>query len=166
MGAVVDIRNRLRKPQAAASAWAWVAAALFALIITLAAPDRRTAGLTRPSCLRLTIAIIIRAAHAAVDMGRRLPDTRTTIIIACNTALVALSEELMFRSILLQGMLTRFPLLPSVLASSAIFGVVHAANGFSTGDMQTALWQSLAAARKASAMRPSVFTQAQCGRWC
>jgi len=126
---------------------AWVAAALLALIITLAAPDRRTAGLTRPSCLRLTwLPLSFALLMLLLTWAGDFPDTRTTIIIACNTALVALSEELMFRSILLQGMLTRFPLLPSVLASSAIFGVVHAANGFSTGDMQTALWQSLAAA--------------------
>lgn len=130
--------------------FSWMAAALFALTLALAAPDRRAAGLAAPhpwaslrvTWLPLSYALLMLLLTWAGDF----PDTRTTIIIACNTALVALSEEMMFRSILLQGMLTRYPMLPSVLASSAIFGVVHAANGFSTGDMHTALWQSLAAA--------------------
>lgn len=129
---------------------AWMAAALFALTVALAATDRRAAGLTPPhpwNSLRLTwLPLSYALLMLLLTWAGDFPDTRTTIIIACNTALVAVSEELMFRSILLQGMLTRFPLLPSVLASSAIFGVVHAVNGFSTGDMQTALWQSLAAA--------------------
>jgi len=34
---------------------------------------------------------------------------------------------------------------PAVLASSAIFGVVHAANGLATGDFDAALWQAVAA---------------------
>lgn len=129
---------------------AWMAAASFAMILALAAPDRRAAGLQPPQpwrSLRLTwLPLVYTLLMLLVTWAGNFPDARTTAIIACNTALVALSEELMFRSILLQGMLSRYPVLPSVLASSAIFGVVHAVNGFATGDMQSALWQSIAAA--------------------
>jgi membrane protease YdiL (CAAX protease family) len=36
------------------------------------------------------------------------PQPRVLLIVACNAALVAISEELMFRGILLQGMLERY----------------------------------------------------------
>lgn len=129
---------------------AWLVAALFAVIVTLAAPDRRSVGLQHPtpwSSLRLAwLPILYTLLMLLVTWAGEFPDTRTTVILAGNTALVALSEEFMFRAILLQGMCSRYPVLPSVLASSAIFGLVHAANGFATGDVHAALWQSVAAA--------------------
>lgn len=129
---------------------AWIAAALFTLVFAGLAQDRRAAGLMAPqpwSSVRLLwLPLSYTLLMLLVTWAGDFPDARTTTIIACNTALVAVSEELMFRSILLQGMLSRYAVLPSVLASSAIFGLVHAANGFATGDVEAALWQSAAAA--------------------
>lgn len=129
---------------------AWLLAALFAATVAYAMPDRRQAGLLPPAPWRsvrlVWLPLLYTLLMLLVSWAGEFPDMRTTAVIACNTTLVALSEELMFRSILLQGMLSRYALLPSVLASSAIFGVVHAVNGFSTGDVHAALWQSIAAA--------------------
>ena len=52
----------------------------------------------------------------------------------------------MFRALLLQGFLDRYAVWPAVLGSSAVFGVVHAANGFASGELDAAAWQSVAAA--------------------
>lgn len=78
-----------------------------------------------------------------------LPPRAVVLVVACNTALVAVSEELMFRAVLLQGFLDKYAIWPAVLLSSALFGAVHAANGFASGDLTAnltgALWQSGAA---------------------
>jgi membrane protease YdiL (CAAX protease family) len=73
------------------------------------------------------------------------PPRDVLLIVAINTALVAVSEELMFRAILLHGLLQRLKVWPAVLAGSLLFGLAHSVNGLATGDVSGALWQSAAA---------------------
>jgi membrane protease YdiL (CAAX protease family) len=127
----------------------WALAALFALAVSLIADDRRAVGLCAPQPLMpsrlawppLLYALLMLFLAWASD----LPPRGVVLIVACNTAFVAISEELMFRAILLRGLMERYAIWPAVLASTAIFGIVHAANGFSTGDFSAAFWQSIAA---------------------
>lgn len=127
----------------------WLLAALFALALVLASDDWRGAGLRAPqplSSARLAWPPLLYALlMLAVAWAGGFPARGVLLVIACNTAVVALSEELMFRAILLQGFLDRLAIWPGVMASSAIFGLVHAANGYATGDVGAALWQSAAA---------------------
>lgn len=128
---------------------AWLLAALFALMVALACRERRALGLQAPSPPRsvwpvwppLLYALLMLLVAWAGDW----PVPQALLIVAVNTALVAVSEELMFRAILLQGLRKRYALWPAVLISSALFGVVHTVNGLAGGDLGAALWQATAA---------------------
>jgi membrane protease YdiL (CAAX protease family) len=128
---------------------AWVLAALFAAAVALCSSGRAALGLGAPKPLKsawlvwpllLYSLLMLLAAWAG-----GWPSGAVLLVVAINAALVAVSEELMFRAILLQGLLERYALWPAVLACSALFGIVHASNGIGTGDFSGALWQSVAA---------------------
>lgn len=128
---------------------AWVVAALFALLVAMVSTERRDAGLRAPepwkSLWLVWPPLLYSLLMLLLAWAGGWPAPRMLLIVACNTALVALSEELMFRSVLLQSLLNRFAVWPAVLISSALFGVVHTLNGLTTGDVNGALWQSAAA---------------------
>jgi membrane protease YdiL (CAAX protease family) len=128
---------------------AWVLAALFALLVALASTERRAAGLRAPDPLKslwlVWPPLLYSLLMLLVAWAGGWPPASVLLIVACNTALVAVSEELMFRSVLLQSLLDRHAVWPAVLMSSALFGVVHTVNGLATGDFSSALWQSVSA---------------------
>lgn len=128
---------------------AWVLAAVFALLVALASVDRDAAGLRAPvpwrSAWLVWPPLLYSLLMLLLAWAGGWPPASMLLIVACNTALVAVSEELMFRSVLLQSLLERHAVWPAVLISSALFGVVHTLNGLATGDFGSALWQSLAA---------------------
>lgn len=128
----------------------WALAALFSLALVLASDRRRAAGLYAPQPLKTFWLVWPPLLYALLMLllawAGGWPMPRVLLMVACNAALVAISEELMFRGILLQGMLERYALWPAVLMCSALFGVVHTTNGLATGDVSGALWQAVAAA--------------------
>jgi hypothetical protein len=125
----------------------WLLAALFATAVVLISKDRHEVGLGLPATLRPVVPpLLYTALLLLLAWISGMPPRAMVLMVAVNTALVAISEELMFRAIVLQGFLSRYPLLPAVLLSSLLFGLAHAANGFATGDLGGALWQSGAAA--------------------
>jgi uncharacterized protein len=77
--------------------------------------------------------------------GIGFPPGLAVAYLALNTALIALSEEWMFRGILLRALLARFRLWPAVLITSVLFGAFHVLNAFTLGDLRMALAQSVAA---------------------
>ena len=128
----------------------WTLAALFSLLLVLASDRRRAVGLYPPQPLKTFWLVWPPLLYALLMLllawAGGWPMPRVLLMVACNAALVAVSEELMFRGILLQGMLERHAVWPAVLMSSALFGVVHTTNGLATGDFSGALWQAVAAA--------------------
>ncbi len=74
-----------------------------------------------------------------------LPPLRTMLFLALNTALVALSEEWMFRGILFQALRSRLRVWPAVALTSALFGAIHVLNAFALGDVRLAAAQAVAA---------------------
>lgn len=128
----------------------WTLAALFSLLLVLASDRRRAVGLYPPQPLKTFWLVWPPLLYALLMLllawAGGWPAPRVLLIVAGNTALVALSEELMFRAILLHGLLQRHAVWPAVLISSALFGVVHTVNGLATGDFSGALWQAAAAA--------------------
>jgi membrane protease YdiL (CAAX protease family) len=135
--------------QAGGIGLSWLLAALFALLVSLAGNERRTSGLHAPTPSRswwlVSPPLLYSLLMLAVAWAGGWPAPKALLLVAGNAALVALSEELMFRAILLQGLLDRYAIWPAVLLSSALFGVVHTANGLATGDLGGALWQATAA---------------------
>ena len=127
----------------------WALAALFALALLLASRQRREAGLCAPKPWKTLWLVWPPLLYALLMLllawAGGWPQPRVLLIVACNAALVAISEELMFRAILLQGMLERYTVWPAVLMSSALFGLAHTANGLASGDVSGALWQAVAA---------------------
>ena len=128
----------------------WVLAALFALALLLASSRRRAAGLGMPAPARTVWLagppLLYALLMLLLAWAGGWPQPAILLVVACNTALVAISEELMFRAILLQGMMERLAIWPAVLISSLLFGMAHTVNGLSTGDFGGALWQAAAAA--------------------
>ncbi|MED5596258.1 CPBP family intramembrane glutamic endopeptidase [Janthinobacterium sp. P210006] len=127
----------------------WALAAVFALALLLASSRPRAAGLCAPQPWKTLWLVWPPLLYALLMLllawAGGWPQPRVLLIVACNAALVAISEELMFRAILLQGMLDRYAVWPAVLMSSALFGLAHTANGLATGDVSGALWQAIAA---------------------
>ena len=128
--------------------WPWLAAAVFAGVVAWRA-GADAMGLHRPSpassiklvWLPLAYAVIMLAADLLIG----LPSPGIVAILALNMLLVGLSEELMFRSIVFRGLLTRCRLWPAILLTSLLFGLVHSLNVFTTGQLDQAVMQSAAA---------------------
>ncbi|UOD31031.1 CPBP family intramembrane metalloprotease [Massilia violaceinigra] len=127
----------------------WLLAAAFAAVVALASHNRRAVGLLAPAPMKSARLVWLPLLYAVlmllVAWADGWPARGVLVVVACNTALVALSEELMFRAVLLQGFLDRFAIWPAVFMSSAVFGAVHAANGIASGDAGAALVQSASA---------------------
>lgn len=145
-----DAQQTLADAAAGGIGLSWALAALFSLAVLAASRRRRAAGLCAPHPARsLWLAwppLVYALLMLLLAWAGGWPTPGMLLIAACNAALVAVSEELMFRGVLLQGMLQRHALWPAVLGSSLIFGLVHTANGLATGEPDAALWQAAAAA--------------------
>lgn len=63
-----------------------------------------------------------------------LPTGTVLMFIIINTLLVGISEELMFRGILFHGASSSFGIWRAVWITAVLFGLVHALNGFITGN--------------------------------
>jgi membrane protease YdiL (CAAX protease family) len=125
----------------------WLLAALFAATFAFASDNRRAAGLCTPAPLKSVGLVWLPLLYAALIVLGALADEltiprATLLVLAVNMLAVGLSEELMFRGVLLSGFLDRYTVRQAVFATSAIFGLVHALNAFTTGDVPDALWQS------------------------
>lgn len=75
-----------------------------------------------------------------------LPPVRAMLFLGLNTALIALSEEWMFRGILFSTLRSRMRIWSAVLLTSVVFGAVHVLNALALGDLALASSQAVAAA--------------------
>lgn len=73
------------------------------------------------------------------------PSTQIIGFVAINCILVGVSEELMFRGILLRGALERMTITKALILSSILFGLVHVSNVFITGLLLDSVIQATAA---------------------
>lgn len=81
----------------------------------------------------------------AIALAIGLPPPRVILFLAVNTALVALSEEWMFRGVLFQALQSRLRIWPAVALTSVLFGSIHVLNAFALGDLRIAAAQAMAA---------------------
>lgn len=89
-------------------------------------------------------AIYIGLLFAVASVGT-MPPPPLMALLFLNTLFVGISEETMFRSVMLSGLRTRMGLRGAVAVSTVVFGVVHVLNVFLTGDLALAVAQSSAA---------------------
>lgn len=88
---------------------------------------------------------LLLALVLAVAWPSTLPSSAVLLTVVVNTFLAGLSEELVFRGVLLHGLRGRFGLWPSVASVSALFGAMHLTNVLLTGNIAEASIQAAAA---------------------
>lgn len=71
-----------------------------------------------------------------------LPPGTVLLFVIINTLLVGISEELMYRGILFYGASSSFGIWRAVWITAVLFGLVHALNGFITGNFMAAVVQA------------------------
>jgi len=129
--------------------WPFLLAALFLLALVVW-QQWRDVGLNQMPSGRslwltwLPMLYIVAGLAFAVVFG--LPPVGVLAWILFNTFLVGLSEELMFRGVLLQAFRRTVSIWPAVWLTTLSFGAIHILNVFMTGELRTALIQSAAAA--------------------
>ena len=129
--------------------WPFLLAALFLLALVVW-QQWRDVGLNQMPSGRslwltwLPMLYIIAGLAFAVVFG--LPPVGVLAWILFNTFLVGLSEELMFRGVLLQAFRRTVSIWPAVWLTTLAFGAIHILNVFMTGELRAALLQSTAAA--------------------
>jgi membrane protease YdiL (CAAX protease family) len=128
--------------------WSFLLASMFLLAIIPIAGLRDT-GLRGSYCWRdiplLWLPSLYIAGFLGVATQLGLPPMPVMATILLNCALVGLSEELMFRGVLLGAFRGAAGTMTAVIASTLIFGAVHSLNVFVIGDLGAALVQSGAA---------------------
>lgn len=129
----------------AGPAWNIIAAALFLCIVT----DMRDWGAIGFAPPRMLLAIrlswvplIFLGALAALSVAQGAPPAATMLITLVNCLFVGVSEEFMFRGLLLRSLGRRFHFWGAAWGSSLAFGLVHSLNALVTGDLPSALIQS------------------------
>jgi len=99
-----------------------------------------------PGSLRLLwLPALYIAAFLVLGASLGLPPLAVIAFVLINTFFVGLSEELMFRGVLLQGLRHSMAIWPAILVTSLLFGAIHSLNVFTTGHLLPALMQSGAA---------------------
>jgi membrane protease YdiL (CAAX protease family) len=99
-----------------------------------------------PGSLRLLwLPALYIAAFLVLGASLGLPPLAVIAFVLINTFFVGLSEELMFRGVLLQGLRHSMAIWPAILITSLLFGAIHSLNVFTTGHLLSALMQSGAA---------------------
>lgn len=129
-------------------AWPFLAAATFLLTmirITRWPGIGMGAPISARSLLVLWLPLLYIAGFLTVATRLGLPPLPVIGLILLNCMLVGLSEELMFRGLLLQAARAVVPFWPAVFGSTLVFGAVHSLNVVLTGELAPALVQSAAA---------------------
>jgi membrane protease YdiL (CAAX protease family) len=126
-----------------------IAAAIIFLFVAIAVFHWNDIGLNRPRPLRSLTLLWFPALYVAFFVVliflHGIPPVGNSLIILANTAMVGVSEEVACRGILYQGLRSRFSPWGAILGSTALFGVVHMFNGFTTGDFLAAAIQAVTA---------------------
>jgi hypothetical protein len=129
--------------------WPFLLAALFLLALVVW-QQWRDVGLNKLASGRDLLLTWLPMLYVVVGLGLAvvfgLPPAGVLLWILFNTFLVGLSEELMFRGVLLQAFRRSVSVWPAVAWTTLAFGAIHVLNVFMTGELRAALIQSAAAA--------------------
>lgn len=129
--------------------WPFIAAVAFVLVVVAWQRWRDIGVHQRPSARSLLLAwlpMVYIVGGVALSARLGLPPAAVVLWVLVNTLLVGLSEELMFRGVLLQALRQTVSIGPAVALTTLAFGAIHSLNVFITGDLRAAVIQSTAAA--------------------
>ena len=122
------------------------AAAAFVVLVISVLRWWRVVGFVRPRETRLLQPpLFVVLAYLAITIAERQFFQAGTAFVVVNTLLVGVSEELMFRGVLLFGARVRFGTNRAVFMTAAIFGAVHTLNALVTGNLPAAVIQAVIA---------------------
>ncbi len=128
--------------------WPFLLAALFLLALVVR-QQWRDVGLNQlpsgRSLLLTWLPMLYIVAGLGLSVVFGLPPAGVLAWILFNTFLVGLSEELMFRGVLLQAFRRTVSIWQAVWLTTLAFGAIHILNVFMTGDLRTAVMQAAAA---------------------
>ena len=129
--------------------WPFLLAVL--LLFAVVAWQRwRDIGLNKLASARSLLLTWLPLLYIVVGLGLAvvfgLPPVGVLLWVLFNSLLVGLSEELMFRGVLLQAFRHTVSIWPAVWLTTLAFGAIHMLNVFLTGDLRAASIQSVAAA--------------------
>lgn len=127
--------------------WQFVAAVamLFAAIAVFRWQDmhfNRPHSLLRVMWFPFIYLLLFAVSVAALGV----PPIGVVGFVVINTLLVGVSEEVMFRGVLFRAFDKAMAIWPAIILTSLLFGAVHVLNVFITGQLGTAVLQSIAAA--------------------
>lgn len=126
--------------------WGIPAAAALLLLATVLRGWRHAIGLIAPTAWRPALVPILAVTLLlGLSVLSGLPAPATLLLLAVNAAFVGLSEELMFRGVLLSALLARLGVRRAALVGAIAFGAIHSANVLVTGELGPAVGQSVMA---------------------
>jgi membrane protease YdiL (CAAX protease family) len=100
-------------------------------------------GVARPHDVDLLwLPFLALVVYFALNVARGSFASPTTGLVALNTLLVGVSEELMFRGVLIEAALAKFSARIAVLLVAVVFGAMHSLNALLTGDVGLGLGQA------------------------
>jgi membrane protease YdiL (CAAX protease family) len=128
--------------------WPYVAAVVFlaTVVVVFRWTDLGFNPPQPPGSIWVTgIPAVFIGLFALLTLALGFPPAPAVAFVLLNTLLVGISEETMFRGILLRAFLSRMRFWPSIWLTSILFGGIHVLNGFATGSFVGGLVQAVAA---------------------
>jgi hypothetical protein len=126
--------------------WSAFVAMIFAIAVVFFFRVRHEVGIKGLTSKPVWIVAIVPAVIIVLFLMRSFSSsafTSTQILWICiNTLFVGISEELMFRGLLLSGLYKRYSYWVAIIGVSLLFGAVHVLNGLVTGDFIQGLFQA------------------------
>lgn len=124
-------------------------AAVVFLVVAIVALGWWDIGLGAPRSWRSLRVLWFPGLYLLAFLGLAIfagfPPPSVLLVIAANTALAGLSEEVACRGVLYKGLRHSLPVWPSILLSTLLFGAVHILNGLATGDFLASSIQAVTA---------------------
>ncbi len=126
----------------------WLIQILFAttaVLLVFWSGDTKEVGLTKPRSRKewlLWIPPLIIPIYILVTLGFNVKEFSTGFILILTALCVAINEELIFRGVIIKGLL-RYGIVITLIAPSLLFGLIHLGNILGGGDVKFAIFQAV-----------------------
>ena len=124
----------------------WLIQILFAstaILLVFWSGDSREIGFTKPKSKKewlLWLPPLVIPFYIIWTLGFNVTDSSTALILTITALCVAVNEEVIFRGVIVKGLL-RYGILVTLIVPSLLFGLIHLGNILGGGDMKFAIFQ-------------------------